>query len=99
MSLALDDARCRFHSLGTVLTDLVKEESGDDDLFLDFGVMLAISLLAIVVDPAFAQTKEVRLEVGKVQVTQTHLIEVGDVPNHQRRLFELHTVWRRGPGI
>lgn len=25
--------------------------------------------------------------------TQTHIIEVGDVPNHQLRIFELHTVY------
>jgi hypothetical protein len=29
--------------------------------------------------------------------TQTHIIEVGDVPNHQLRIFELHTVYTAEP--
>jgi hypothetical protein len=57
-------------------------------------VMLAISLLAFVGDPVFAQTKKKYVsKSGTSKYTQTHVIEVGDVPNHQLRLFELHTVW------
>jgi hypothetical protein len=43
---------------------------------------------------AAAQTKTKFVsKAAPSKYTQTHIIDVGDVPNHQLRLFELHTVY------
>ena len=58
------------------------------------GLLLLLGLVTVAVGNASAQAKKKFVsKSGTSKYTQTHIIDVGDVPNHQLRLFELHTVY------
>jgi len=58
------------------------------------GLLLLIWVVNFGVSDASAQArKKFVSKPGTSKYTQTHIIDVGDVPNHQLRLFELHTVY------
>jgi hypothetical protein len=58
------------------------------------GLLLLLGLVTFGVGNAAAQAKKQFVwKPGTSKYTQTHIIDVGDVPNHQLRLFELHTVY------
>jgi hypothetical protein len=79
---------------GTILTGPEKRRAAMTIRPSVLGVMLAVSVIASAVDQASAQAKKkYAWKAGTSKYTQTHVIDVGDVPNHQLRLFELHTVW------
>jgi len=58
------------------------------------GLLLLLWVVNLGVSDASAQArKKFVSKPGTSKYTQTHIIDVGDVPNHQLRLFELHTVY------
>ena len=58
------------------------------------GPLLLLWVVTFNVDNASAQEKKKFVwKPGTSKYTHTHIIDVGDVPNHQLRLFELHTVY------
>ena len=60
------------------------------------GLLLLLGLVTFGVGNTAAQAKKQFVsKPGTSKYTQTHIIDVGDVPNHQLRLFELHTVYYR----
>jgi hypothetical protein len=56
------------------------------------GLLLLFGVVTFGLGNASAQQKKKFVwKPGTSKYTQTHVIDVGDVPNHQLRLFELHT--------
>ena len=59
-----------------------------------FRLLLLFCVVGFGVSETAAQGKKKFVsKPGASKYTQTHIIDVGDVPNHQLRLFELHTVY------
>jgi hypothetical protein len=60
------------------------------------GLVLISSMVAFVVAEGWAQEKKKYAFItppGIAKYTKTHIIDVGDVPNHQLRIFELQTIY------
>jgi hypothetical protein len=57
-------------------------------------LLLLFGIVSFCVSDASAQAKKTFVsKSGTSKYTQTQIIDVGDVPNNQLRLFELHTVY------